>query len=193
MEERIIIERKSNQVSLVTFIVISVLSLLASLLYFVDAMPTHALVCLIIGGVFALFSIVSAFLSSVIVLTSKRITGSAPFGSQINLPLDSVSAIATFNHFIFFRGIVVGTPAGKIKFYRIAGATEVFEGIRKQLIANQNGANADEDEYDYEYDYYDYYNYYYYPRRRKPIDFSTYRNGKPVKPRFVKPRVPRYR
>ena len=193
MEEKIIIERKSNQVSLVTFIVVSVIGLLASLLYYVDAKPTYALICLIVGGVFALFSIVSAFFSSKIALTNKRITGSAPFGSQINLPLDSISAIATFNHFIFFRGIVVGTPAGKVKFYRIAGAAEVFEAIRNQLIANQNTEESEEDEYNYEYDYYDYYNYYCYPRRRKPIDYGTYRNGKPVKPRFVKPRVPRFR
>lgn len=194
MEERIIISRKSNQASMVVFIVLSILGFLVSMLYFIDEKPTHGLVTLIVGAVFVVFALVSSFLTSEIVVTNKRVTGTAPFGSQIDIPLDSISAIATFNHFIFFHGVVVGTSAGKIKFYRIFEAKTVFEELRNQLIATQNDSESDEydDSYYYNYDYSYYNDYYYYPRRRKPIDFGTYRNGKPVKPRLPKPRVPRY-
>ena len=80
MEERIIISRKSNQVSMVVFIVLSILGFLVSMLYFIDEKPTHGLVTLIVGAVFVVFALVSSFLTSEIVVTNKRVTGTAPFG-----------------------------------------------------------------------------------------------------------------
>lgn len=47
-----------------------------------------------------------------ITVTNKRVYGNIAFGKQVDLPLDSISAVASN----LFRGITVATSSGKIHF-----------------------------------------------------------------------------
>lgn len=68
-----------------------------------------------------------------IVVTDKRVYGKTSFGKQVDLPLDSISAVGTS----VFKGIAVGTSSGKIKFLGISNRDEVYEEIKKILADRQ--------------------------------------------------------
>ncbi len=72
-----------------------------------------------------------------ITVTNQRVYGRAIFGQQVDLPLDSISAIKS-TAFILFRNIIVTTPSGKIKFYYIKNYQEVYEVISELLKKRQN-------------------------------------------------------
>lgn len=87
-----------------------------------------------------------------IVVTDKRVYGQASFGRQVDLPLDSISAIGKW----FLKGIVVATSSGKIRFMLISNRDNIYKTISDLLIDRQNkkkeqttivnnaGSNADE-------------------------------------------------
>ena len=68
-----------------------------------------------------------------IVVTDKRVYGKTSFGKQVDLPLDSISAVGTS----VFKGIAVGTSSGKINFLGISNRDEVYEEIKKILADRQ--------------------------------------------------------
>ena len=72
-----------------------------------------------------------------ITVTNQRVYGKAIFGQQVDLPLDSISAIKS-TAFILFRNLVVTSPSGKIKFYYIKNYQEVYEVIGDLLKKRQN-------------------------------------------------------
>ena len=49
-----------------------------------------------------------------IIVTDKRVYGKAAFGKQVDLPIDSISAVGTIS---LFKGVSVATSSGVIKFY----------------------------------------------------------------------------
>lgn len=69
-----------------------------------------------------------------ITVTDKRVYGASIFGRRVDLPLDSVSAVATS----FPKGIAVATSSGRIKFLLIKNAAEIHGEIRKLLIDRQD-------------------------------------------------------
>lgn len=68
-----------------------------------------------------------------IVVTDKRVYGKTSFGKQVDLPLDSISAVGTS----LFKGIAVGTSSGRIKFLGISNRNEIYEAIKKILADRQ--------------------------------------------------------
>ena len=68
-----------------------------------------------------------------IVVTDKRVYGKTSFGKQVDLPLDSISAVGTS----VFKGIAVGTSSGRIKFLGISNRNEIYEEIKKILADRQ--------------------------------------------------------
>lgn len=68
-------------------------------------------------------------------VTDKRIFGNAAFGKRVDLPMDSVSAISIIR---IFKGISVSTASGKISFYVIKNANEIYGTISDLIVNRQN-------------------------------------------------------
>ena len=70
-----------------------------------------------------------------IVVTDKRVYGRTAFGKQVDLPLDSISAIGTG----MFSSIAVATSSGKITFWGISNRDEIHKAISGLLQSRQSG------------------------------------------------------
>lgn len=70
-----------------------------------------------------------------IVVTDKRIYGKVAFGKQVDLPLDSVSAVAVTS--VFTQGVSVATSSGRITFFFLAERNKISTKIRNLLIERQ--------------------------------------------------------
>lgn len=88
-----------------------------------------ALACIIIGAVFYW-----AFKNTGITVTDKRVYGRAKFGKMVDLPLDSISAVAVG----MFKTIAVSTASGKIAFGLIKNREDVYDAISKLLMERQS-------------------------------------------------------
>lgn len=73
------------------------------------------------------------FGSMEIVVTDKRVYGRVAFGKRVDLPVDSISAVAIS----FMHGITVATSSGKISFKLIENNEEVHKTISTMLIKRQ--------------------------------------------------------
>lgn len=69
-----------------------------------------------------------------LVVTDKRISGKAANGKRVDLPLDSISAIALS----FMKGIAFATSSGRIKFKLIKNRDAIYDTVSKLLIERQN-------------------------------------------------------
>ncbi|MDD4510213.1 MAG: SHOCT domain-containing protein [Oscillospiraceae bacterium] len=74
-----------------------------------------------------------------IVVTDKRVYGTAAFGTRVDLPLDSISAVGTSA----LNGISVASASGSVKFLGFANNTEVHKVISDLLINRQNTSNKE--------------------------------------------------
>lgn len=72
--------------------------------------------------------------SQELTVTDKRVYGKAAFGKRVDLPLDSVSAVATISA---LKGITVGTSSGKISFMLMKNQGEIHSLISKLLLERQ--------------------------------------------------------
>ena len=70
-----------------------------------------------------------------LVVTDKRVYGRTAFGKQVDLPLDSISAVGTS----MFKGIAVATSSGRIKFLGISNRDDIHKVISQLLVERQNG------------------------------------------------------
>lgn len=68
-----------------------------------------------------------------IVVTDKRVYGQTFFGKQVDLPLDSISAIGKS----IFNSIAVSTSSGVISFICISNRDEIYNVISELLINRQ--------------------------------------------------------
>lgn len=94
------------------------------------------IVVYLIGGIsFVVFLIILLAIAKMeINVTDKRVYGKAGFGKRVDLPLDSISAVATG----IIKGIAVATSSGKIHFIGISNNEEIHEEISKLLIERQS-------------------------------------------------------
>lgn len=69
-----------------------------------------------------------------LVVTDKRVFGRVAWGKRVDLPVDSVSSIATVT---FWKGISVSTSSGRIRFLLIKNVDEIYNVINNLLIARQ--------------------------------------------------------
>ena len=78
--------------------------------------------------------IIAAWLKSYsLTVTDKRVYGNTSWGKQVDLPVDSISAVASTT----FKGIAVATSSGRIVFNLIKNRDEVRNVISDLLIARQ--------------------------------------------------------
>ena len=75
-----------------------------------------------------------------IAVTDKRIYGKVAFGKRVDLPLDSVSAVATTS--VLTQGVSVSTSSGRITFLYLAKKEEIASKIRELLVERQNKVTA---------------------------------------------------
>ena len=75
------------------------------------------------GGV--VISIYSFFLykNNKIVVTNKRVYGTAAFGKRVDIPIDSISSIGT----LFYNTVSVASSSGMIKFAGLENADELYK------------------------------------------------------------------
>lgn len=69
-----------------------------------------------------------------LIVSDKRVYGTAAFGKRVDLPLDSVSAIGTG----WPKGIAVATSSGKISFLAIKNCGDIHKVLSNLLIERQN-------------------------------------------------------
>lgn len=67
-------------------------------------------------------------------ITDKRIYGKVAWGKRVDLPVDSVSAIATIR---VLKGVSVSTSSGRISFCVIKNADEIYKVMNNLLIERQ--------------------------------------------------------
>ncbi|MBD5544869.1 MAG: hypothetical protein HDR01_11690 [Lachnospiraceae bacterium] len=68
-----------------------------------------------------------------ITVTDKRVYGKASFGKRVDLPIDSISAVALSP----FHGISVSSSSGRIGFKLIVKNNEIYETIISLIIDRQ--------------------------------------------------------
>ena len=71
---------------------------------------------------------------SKLTVTDKRVYGTALFGKRVDLPVDSISAVATSN----LKGLSVATSAGRISFLGIKNRDDIHQVISKLLMERQD-------------------------------------------------------
>ena len=74
-----------------------------------------------------------------LVVTDKRISGKAAFGKQVDLPVDSVSSVATLK---LIKGLAIYTASGKVSFWAISNRDAIYKVISDLVIARQSKAAA---------------------------------------------------
>ena len=72
-----------------------------------------------------------------LVVTDKRIYGTTSLGKQVDLPIDSISAVALHGK----KGISVSTASGRIIFGGIKNRTELYNSISNLLVDRQEKGN----------------------------------------------------
>lgn len=157
MEEKIIIERKSNK-SVGAALIIVALGITVGLFFIMwFVMNANAFYrettmmdtllsedFFIIVGV-ALIPLLLAllfyfwFANNQLTVTDKRIYGKVAFGKRVDLPLDSISAVAMT--IVLFYGLSVSTSSGRITFYLIQKRNEVHKAISDLIIERQSKSN----------------------------------------------------
>jgi len=93
---------------------------------------------LFIGGFIIFIGILLMFggkQESEICVTDKRVYGRTLFGKRVDLPLDSISAVA-LTFFLFF-GVSVSTSSGRITFVLIPERNKVHKAISDLIIERQ--------------------------------------------------------
>lgn len=73
-----------------------------------------------------------------LVVSDKRVYGQASFGRQVDLPLDSITAIGKG----IIKGIAITTASGAIKFKCIKNRDGIYETIGKLLVERQASKTA---------------------------------------------------
>lgn len=157
MEEKIIIERKSNK-SVGTALIIVALGITVGLFFIMwfvmnanafyrettmmDTLLSEdffiilgvALIPLLLALLFYFW-----FANNQLTVTDKRIYGKVAFGKRVDLPLDSISAVAMT--IVLFYGLSVSTSSGRITFYLIQKRNEVHKAISDLIIERQSKSN----------------------------------------------------
>lgn len=67
-------------------------------------------------------------------VTNKRVYGKVIFGKRVDIPLDSVSTVATT---AFWKGVTVASSSGRINFVLIKNRLEIYDVINNLLIERQ--------------------------------------------------------
>lgn len=153
MDEKIIIKSKQANIKLISTI-ISVIGLLLFVVVWISSTSSGfyhdkiadgrwgyvltSMVPYFVSITFLPFLVIAivfyAWTSKVnLIVTNKRVYGTAAFGKRVDLPLDKISAVGT----TFFNGIAVTTSSGAIKFLMIKNSVDIHSAISQLLMERQ--------------------------------------------------------
>lgn len=154
MEEQVLIRSKrSDKVLCALNVVIFALYLLFCMVMYAsndgwttfgDWFLNYIFILVILLGILNL-----SLFKSTMVVTDRRIYGTTYFGKRVDIPLDSVSAVAVKYHHV----VSASSSSGKISFALIENANDIHKSISELLIQRQtqnqahvvqNNSNADE-------------------------------------------------
>jgi len=138
MNEKLIIKGTSSQAKIIPMAIL----VIGILLFLITAVtgwswddiviPMYIVSCLVIAlGLFMLYYVNSCE----ICVTDKRVYGTAAFGTRVDIPLDSISAVGIIS---LYKGIGVSSSSGRIKFFYIDNAEEIHSAISNILLNRQN-------------------------------------------------------
>ena len=84
----------------------------------------------------SLYGVILLFLwsRSSMLISTKRVCGQNTFGSRVDIPLDSISSIASTR---LIHGVSVASSSGKIKFYYLKNYKEVYAILSNLIISRQ--------------------------------------------------------
>ena len=151
MEEKVLVNSKRGMITKIISLAIIIVGIVAlaliwmiktSNVYFYQRMVEHGewyVTFLSFAAMTVLPAIVIAailfFATSTcsMTITDKRVYGKTSFGKRVDLPLDSISAVATG----MFKGLTVATSSGKIQFFDIANQAEMYEILNTLLVERQ--------------------------------------------------------
>ena len=151
MEEKVFIKSKQTPIikiiSLVIFIVGLVLGIERSVNYSLfdgfDGYFWTSILPYCMSIWFLPFAAVAALLffsvaRTQLTVTNKRVYGTAMFGKRVDLPVDSISAVATS----IFKGLSVATSSGRISFLGIENRDDIHQVISKLLLERQDKSSG---------------------------------------------------
>lgn len=122
MEEKIIIRGTYSHISKFLPLLLALIGFVLSCIGFDDGDVFGGggteYVCMFFGGIVLIVSAVILLLyigNCEIAVSNVRVYGKAAFGKRVDLPVDSISAIATTT----FSGIAVATSSGRVCFFGI--------------------------------------------------------------------------
>ena len=97
---------------------------------------TFPILLICVGAAFLICLALYLWLRSYeLTVTDKRVYGKCAFGKRVDLPNDSISAIAMVP---LLKGVAVATSSGKISFLLIKNLNEIYEELNKQLMERQD-------------------------------------------------------
>ena len=142
MEEKTLIVSKEHEKAKKTMIALTCVSLAISVLLFGScggftynfeealAFTSPALAVMVICIIIC-FCIKNCQL----VVTNKKVYGTATFGKRVDLPIDSISAVGTS----MLWGIDVGTSSGRLHFKLIQNKDEIHSVLSNLIMERQQG------------------------------------------------------
>lgn len=134
MEEKIIIRTENNaQLKLRKFLICSVIFFFASWILVGRLAFAIALIPML------LYIIHRLIIANELVVTDKRVYGKIALGKRVDLPLDSISAVALT--ITLLQGISISTSSGRISFYFIEKPKEIHKEISTLIINRQSKIN----------------------------------------------------
>lgn len=91
-------------------------------------------------GCFVLLAVLFLFFvkRSEITVTNKRVYGKAAFGKQVDIPIDSITAVGTG----LFSSIKVASSSGRIGFFQIENRDSIHSAISNLISQRQNGTKS---------------------------------------------------
>ena len=140
MEEKIIIKGTYSHVSKFLPLLLAFIGFILSCIGFDDGDVFGGggaeYVCMFLGGIVLIAGAVILLLyigNCEIAVSNVRVYGKAAFGKRVDLPVDSISAIAT----TMFSGIAVATSSGRVCFLGLKNAAEIHRVLSGLIIKRQ--------------------------------------------------------
>lgn len=94
---------------------------------------------LVIPYVIVVALIYFAMCKTELVVTDKRVYGKTAWGKRVDLPLDSVSAIGSFQT---LKGVSISTASGQINFKLIKNSDAIYQTVSRLLLERQQGKSV---------------------------------------------------
>ena len=159
MEETVILKTTpGNKLNIKKFILASVAVFFITWIFIDICSGEDTFICMLEGDVYdwtfavmgislvvgiiplAIFFLFKILASNELVVTNKRVYGKVAFGKRVDLPMDSISAVALT--ITLLKGIAISTSSGKICFYFLGDPSLFHKEISNLIIKRQDNRSV---------------------------------------------------